>query len=170
MQLLLIRKCRPPQKDSPVGQSNRMGHLAILGYLAPHPPHRSETLLVDLLDANWTTAILRELRVSMASWVLDNRSGLVLITTYGDVGCLVVRPDPPSTMKTFVCVGNIAPTPINVSQVLWPLHAKMDSHLGGDDRYCQIDVPLLLQAFLYLMYTKSRRITLVRRARGGGAS
>ncbi|KAI0250581.1 hypothetical protein BJV78DRAFT_1155048 [Lactifluus subvellereus] len=102
---------------------------AIFLYPAPHPPHRSETLLVELFDANWTIAILRELRVSMASWVLDDRGGLFLHATYGDVGCLAVRPDPTSTMKTYVSVGNIAPTPINGDAT-----AESTASLGASSR------------------------------------
>ncbi|KAI0303000.1 hypothetical protein BC826DRAFT_324464 [Russula brevipes] len=89
------------------------------------PAQVSETLLVDLRDANWTAAILRELRASMASWGLDDRVGLFSHATYGDVGFLVADPDPASTKKKFVSVGNI-------SHVLGPLYAKI---LGEDEPF-----------------------------------
>jgi len=82
-------------------------------------------MLVDLRDADWTAAILRELRASMASWGLDDRGGLFSHATYGDVGFLVTNPDPMSTKKTFVRVGNI-------SHVLGPLYAKI---LGEDEPF-----------------------------------
>ncbi|KAH9007209.1 hypothetical protein EDB86DRAFT_3069880 [Lactarius hatsudake] len=89
------------------------------------PAQVSETLLVDLRDADWTTSILRELRASMASWGLDDRGGLFSKATYGDVGFLVASPDPASTKKTFVSVGNIG-------HVLGPLYAKI---LGEDEPF-----------------------------------
>lgn len=89
------------------------------------PAQVSETLLVDLRDADWTTSILQELRASMASWGLDDRGGLFSKATYGDVGFLVASPDPASTKKTFVSVGNI-------SHVLGPLYAKI---LGEDEPF-----------------------------------
>lgn len=89
------------------------------------PAQVSETLLVDLRDADWTTSILRELRASMASWGLDDRGGLFSTATYGDVGFLVANPDPASSKKTFVSVGNI-------SNVLGPLYAKI---LGEDEPF-----------------------------------
>lgn len=82
-------------------------------------------MLVDLRNADWTAAILRELRASMASWGLDDRGGLFSHATYGDVGFLVVNPDPASTKKTFVSMGNI-------SHVLGPLYAKI---LGEDEPF-----------------------------------
>lgn len=89
------------------------------------PAQVSETLLVDLRDADWTTSILQELRASMASWGLDDRGGLFSKATYGDIGFLLASPDPASTRKTFVSVGNI-------SQVLGPLYAKL---LGEDEPF-----------------------------------
>ncbi|KAN0140108.1 hypothetical protein V8E53_002004 [Lactarius tabidus] len=89
------------------------------------PAQVSETLLVDLRDADWTTSILQELRASMASWGLDDRAGLFSKATYGDVGFLVASPDPGSTRKTFASLGNI-------SQVLGPLYAKI---LGEDEPF-----------------------------------
>ena len=89
------------------------------------PAQVSETLLVDLRDADWTTSILRELRASMASWGLDDRAGLFSKATYGDVGFLIANPDVTSTKKTFVSVGNI-------SHVLGPLYAKI---LGEDEPF-----------------------------------
>ena len=61
----------------------------------------------------------------MASWGLDDRGGLFSKATYGDVGFLVSSPDPASTKKTFVSVGNI-------SHVLGPLYAKI---LGEDEPF-----------------------------------
>jgi len=61
----------------------------------------------------------------MASWGLDDRGGLFSKATYGDVGFLVASPDPASTKKTFVGVGNI-------SHVLGPLYAKI---LGDDEPF-----------------------------------
>ncbi|KAH9054159.1 hypothetical protein EDB87DRAFT_126663 [Lactarius vividus] len=61
----------------------------------------------------------------MASWGLDDRGGLFSKATYGDVGFLVASPDPASTKKTFVSVGNI-------SHVLGPLYAKI---LGEDEPF-----------------------------------
>jgi len=89
------------------------------------PAQVSETLLVDLRDADWTTSILRELRASMASWGLDDRGGLFSNATYGDVGFLVASPDPAMTKKTFVSMGNI-------SHVLGPLYSKI---LGEDEPF-----------------------------------
>ncbi|KAH8999498.1 hypothetical protein EDB92DRAFT_970673 [Lactarius akahatsu] len=89
------------------------------------PAQVSETLLVDLRDADWTTSILRELWASMASWGLDDRGGLFSKATYGDVGFLVASPDPASTKKTFVGVGKIG-------HVLGPLYAKT---LGEDEPF-----------------------------------
>lgn len=89
------------------------------------PAQVSETLLVDLRDADWTTSILRELRASMASWGLDDRGGLFSTAAYGDVGFLVANPDPSSSKKTFVSAGNI-------SNVLGPLYAKI---LGEDEPF-----------------------------------
>jgi hypothetical protein len=89
------------------------------------PAQVSETLLVDLRDADWTATVLQELRASMASWGLDDRGGLFSHATYGDVGFLVTSPGPASTKKTFVSVGNI-------SEVLGPLYAKI---LGEDEPF-----------------------------------
>ncbi len=89
------------------------------------PAQVSETLLVDLRDADWTASILQELRASMASWGLDDRGGLFSAATYGDIGFLVANPDPASSKKTFVSVGNI-------SNVLGPLYAKI---LGEDEPF-----------------------------------
>jgi hypothetical protein len=61
----------------------------------------------------------------MASWGLDDRGGLISTATYGDVGFLVANPDPASSKKTFVSVGNI-------SNVLGPLYAKI---LGEDEPF-----------------------------------
>lgn len=61
----------------------------------------------------------------MASWGLDDRGGLFSSATYGDVGFLVANPDPSSSKKTFVSVGNI-------SNVLGPLYAKI---LGEDEPF-----------------------------------
>ncbi|KAH9065131.1 hypothetical protein EDB83DRAFT_2675115 [Lactarius deliciosus] len=87
----------------PEGPANWPIKLLVL-YCSPapaSPAQVSETLLVDLRDADWTTSILRELRASMAS------------------------PDPASTKKTFVSVGNIG-------HVLGPLYAKI---LGEDEPF-----------------------------------
>ncbi|KAI0059371.1 hypothetical protein BV25DRAFT_1918602 [Artomyces pyxidatus] len=89
------------------------------------PAQVSETLLVDLRDADWTSAILRELRASMASWGLDDRGGLFSQCTYGDVGFLIADPDPGSNRKTFVGIGNI-------EGILGPLYAKL---LGDDEPF-----------------------------------
>jgi hypothetical protein len=51
--------------------------------------------------------------------------GLFSTATYGDVGFLVADPDPASSKKTFVSVGNI-------SNVLGPLYAKI---LGEDEPF-----------------------------------
>jgi hypothetical protein len=56
---------------------------------------------------------------------LDDRGGLVSAATYGDVGFLVANPDPASSKKMFVSVGN-------VSNVLGPLYAKI---LGQDEPF-----------------------------------
>ena len=61
----------------------------------------------------------------MASWGLDDRGGLFSTATYGDVGFLVANPDPASSKKSFVSVGNI-------SNVLGPLYAKI---LGEDEPF-----------------------------------
>jgi hypothetical protein len=61
----------------------------------------------------------------MASWGLDDRGGLFSTATYGDVGFLVADPDPASSKKAFVSVGNI-------SNVLGPLYAKI---LGEDEPF-----------------------------------
>ncbi|KAI0269377.1 hypothetical protein BC834DRAFT_841920 [Gloeopeniophorella convolvens] len=89
------------------------------------PAQVSETLLVDLRDADWTASVLRELRASMASWGLDDRGGLFSHCTYGDVGFLVASPDPAAKKKTFVSVGNI-------SAELGRLYAKI---LGEDEPF-----------------------------------
>ena len=44
----------------------------------------------------------------MASWGLDDRGGLFSVVTYGDVGFLAANPNPVSSKKTFVGVGNIS--------------------------------------------------------------
>jgi len=61
----------------------------------------------------------------MASWGLDDRGGLFSTATYGDVSFLVADPDPASTKKSFVSMGNI-------SNVLGPLYAKI---LGEDEPF-----------------------------------
>ncbi|KAH9971644.1 hypothetical protein BJV74DRAFT_799108 [Russula compacta] len=88
------------------------------------PTHTFSTILADLRDAQWTPALLRELRASMVSWPLDDRSGLFSNCSYGDIGFVV--PDPVSKRKrTFTAIGN-------VRKILGPQQSKV---LGVDEPF-----------------------------------
>jgi len=92
----------------------------------PRPLHRFPKL------CSWTCATRIGLQLFCESsgrpwprgaWMIGG--GLFSDATYGDVGFLVTNPDPASTKKTFVRVGNI-------SHVLGPLYAKI---LGEDEPF-----------------------------------
>jgi len=78
---------------------------------------------MDLRDAQWTPPMLRELRASMVSWALDDRSGIFSNFGYGDIGFLVS--DPVSRKRTFTVIGN-------VRKILGPRQSKI---LGVDEPF-----------------------------------
>jgi len=87
------------------------------------PTHTSSTILADLRDAQWTPALLRELRASMVSWPLDDRIRLFSNCGYGDVG--FVTSDPVSGKRSFTAIGNIR-------KILGPQQSKI---LGVDEPF-----------------------------------